>query len=138
MRNRRDFLLSTASAAVGLVPHFASANSAVAAAQWNAGDVIHLMPTANHQRLLIKASFKRPQLTPPNLGIAGRLIQGRMGDTLGFHWSFDAQGLSPARTYTLQIVDTRRRRSLATGDVSGTGRQPAESPTAYVHMRWRP
>ena len=110
MRNRRDFLLSTGSAAaVGLVPHFARATSAVPAAQWNAGDVIHLLPTANHQRLLIKASFNRPQPTPPNLVIADRRIQGRMGDTLGFHWSFDAQGLSPARTYTLQIVDTRRR-----------------------------
>jgi hypothetical protein len=76
---------------------------------WNAGDVVHLLPTANHQRFLIKTSFKRAHRSPPVLLVDGRKIAGRAGDNRGFFWLFDAVDLEAGRRYRLQIVDARGR-----------------------------
>ena len=107
MPSRRDFLLTTAT----LTTLEASRDAADAQAQnsWNAGDVVHMLPTANHQRFLIKTSLKRPQTAAPTLLVAGRKFPGRGGDTQGYFWSFDAPGLAPSRTYNLQLLDARGR-----------------------------
>ena len=73
---------------------------------WNSGPVFHILPTVNHERFLIKASFTRPLSKAPHLIIddVGR-FPGTMTDTKGHFWSFDAPGLKPDRTYTLLLQD---------------------------------
>ncbi|MEO5742791.1 MAG: hypothetical protein ABIS29_19570, partial [Vicinamibacterales bacterium] len=110
MQTRRDFLMGAAS----LATMIASRDTALGAqtntgAAWNSGDVAHVLPTANHQRFLIKASFARPHQAPPVLLVDRRKIAGRGADTLGLFWIFDATGLEPGRRYELQIVDGRGR-----------------------------
>lgn len=108
MPDRREFLVSSTALATGLVSGAAAATSnAIAAGGWNAGDVAHLIPMANHQRFLIKASLKSAQREPPSLVVAGRKVPGRAGDTQGQFWTFDAPGLEPGRPYRLQIVNHR-------------------------------
>ncbi len=71
---------------------------------WNAGPVFHILPTVNHERILVKASFTRPFLKAPQLNIDGvGPFAGKMTDTKGYFWSFDAQGLEPDRTYSLWL-----------------------------------
>src|ERR671919_862222 len=108
MQTRRDFLIGAASVA-SLIASRESAdaqNKAVAA--WNSGDVAHMLPTVNHQRFLIKASFVRPHAAPVLL-VDRRRVQGRKADTLGLFWTFDAADLEPARRYELQLLDARSR-----------------------------
>ena len=110
MPSRRDFLITTASiATIAASSEPARPASKTIDRTWNSGDVVHILPTASHQRFLIKTSLRRPQRVPPELLISGRRIPGRRGDTQGYFWSFDAAGLAPSRTYTLQIVDVRGR-----------------------------
>ena len=119
MQTRRDFLIGAASLAT-VIASRESAESAQNKA-WNSGDVAHLLPTVNHQRFLIKASFTRPQQAPPALLVDKRKVSGRGADTLGLFWTFDATGLEPGRRYELQLARRawpRVVRSVAACDVS--------------------
>lgn len=78
------------------------------AATWQAGSVTHLLPTANDNRILLKASFQQKQRAPA-LRIGKRLVPGRPTDTQGRFWSFDAQGLAPGEPHTLELFDERKR-----------------------------
>jgi len=97
---RRDFL-------------FQGAGGALAArnlqAAWQAGPVAHLLATASHQRILLKASFHSPLLRPPSLRAAKRFFPGTMTDTAGLFWQFDATGLEPGRPNELQLFDAARK-----------------------------
>ena len=58
--SRRDLLAAgTSATALGMFgwPLSASAQEPTA---WDQGQLAHLIPTANHERILIKASFKAP------------------------------------------------------------------------------
>jgi len=79
--------------------------AAPAADGWRSGDLVHLIPTASHERLLLKASFRRPLAQPPRLLVDGRGTPGVMTDRLGRFWRFDARGMLAARRYELQLVD---------------------------------
>lgn len=92
LMDRRTFLLSTAGAV--------SASGAV----WQAGAVSHLMPTASHNRILLKASFRR-KLRQPALRSGKLSVAGRATDTQGYFWSFDLQGLAPGQPYSLELLD---------------------------------
>lgn len=71
---------------------------------WNEGDLLHILPTVNHERFLIKTSFKQPLKTPPVLEVNGqKRIPGMMTDTESRFWMFDAQGLSPDTEYELVL-----------------------------------
>jgi len=103
--SRRDVLeMGVGVAALGVFgwPQFASAQQAPA---WNQGQLAHLIPTANHERVLIKASFKSPLTSPPRLSIDGRSVDGEKTDTEGRFWRFDASSLRPATQYELRITD---------------------------------
>jgi hypothetical protein len=75
-------------------------------ANWNSGPLVHILPTVNYERILIKTSFKEPLAAPPILEINGRhRIMGTPTDTDGRFWQFDAQGLEPDTEYRLVLKD---------------------------------
>jgi hypothetical protein len=71
---------------------------------WNPGAVLHILPTANHERFLIKVSFLQPISEPPLLQV-GQVspVTGVKTDTEGRFWMFDAPGLAPETQYTLTL-----------------------------------
>jgi hypothetical protein len=72
---------------------------------WNAGPVFHLLPTVNHSRILIKASFTKA-LEAPRLKIDGvGQFKGTQTDTKGYFYYFDAPNLKPNTRYSLVIQD---------------------------------
>ena len=77
--------------------------SAAALRAWNAGPVRHLLPTVNHHRILLKASFEQPHSKPPILRVGSRRTTGLRTDTQGFFWAFDVDQLQPSTRYQLQI-----------------------------------
>jgi len=94
MQTRRDFLLS-ATAGVG---------AALAADRWDAGLVEHLLPTVNHRRLLLKASFTQALKRAPGLRVGNRVHPGIRADFDGRFWAFDVDGLKPEHPYNLQLA----------------------------------
>ncbi len=94
--DRRTFLLSAASVA------------SAKAATWQPGSVIHLLPTANHNRILLKASFREKVLAPV-MRAGKRAAAGRMTDTQGYFWSFDMDGLAPGQPHMLELADGRKK-----------------------------
>ncbi len=101
MTSRRDFL----TAAV-------LASAQVARGQsdsWRAGSVEHLLPTASHNRILLKASLRSPHASPPLLRVGDRTITGHRTDTAGRFWSFDAMNLAADEPYQLELLDSQNR-----------------------------
>ena len=116
MTSRRDVLrgLATTGAATVLGPMaagptLAAADSPAAKGAWDAGAVAHLLPTVNHERMLIKASFSRPVYEPILRVGAHSTVRGQRTDTAGEIWQFDATGLKPATAYRLALVDGKGR-----------------------------
>jgi len=72
---------------------------------WQAGDVKHILPTANHNRFLIKTSFERTRDQEPVLKINDKTVAGIRTDIAGRFWRFDADGLQPDTTYELQLTE---------------------------------
>ena len=70
---------------------------------FNAGEVTHLIPTANHTRIRLKVSLRRAHVDAPHLRIGDRVAKGIAGDDSGQFFTFDAAGLAPETEYTLQI-----------------------------------
>jgi len=71
---------------------------------WNDGDVAHILPTVNHNRMLVTTSFKRV-VQAPILKIGNQSIKGQMRDSKGYFWIFDGQNLAANTKYTLQLFD---------------------------------
>jgi hypothetical protein len=74
--SRRNLLGGSAGAAALGVLGWPQSASAQQAAAWNQGQLAHLIPTASHDRFLIKASFKSPLTFTPRLSIGGKSIDG--------------------------------------------------------------
>ena len=81
-------------------------------ADWDAGDLYHVLPTVNHERALLKCSFHEPLPDTPELRVDGRRIAGRRTDTRGRFWAFDVASLRPSTVYQLELR-TGRGRALA-------------------------
>ena len=75
---------------------------------WNSGDLVHLIPAANHEQFAIKCSFYRPKANPQLL-IDGRLVPGRQTDTEGRYFSFFVSNLKSEFTYRLQLIDSNNK-----------------------------
>lgn len=102
---RREFLHQvTALTAAGLAPRLTAAARGEDAG-WNPGVVRHLLPTVNDRRILLKVSFQTALAKPPRLIADRQAYTGRMTDTRGFYWAFDASGLEPAKPYRLSLLD---------------------------------
>jgi hypothetical protein len=112
--DRRKFLRNSTATALSLaVPAdlFAQAASAAApaSAKWDAGSLLHLLPTVSDTRMLIKASFSAPLTEAPTLNVGDTSVRGRMGDTHGEHWHFYATNLQPERRYKLSLSGSKGR-----------------------------
>jgi len=73
---------------------------------WEQGPLIHLIPTASHNRIIIKVSVAKPFSEPLKISVDGRIFEGVMTDTNGYFWLFDIQNLQTETTYNLIIQDT--------------------------------
>lgn len=114
---RRGFLrdgagVAGASLLAGWWLEAADAVAAEATAGWDAGDVAHVLPTAGPDRLLLKASLRRPPRDPPRLRVGDDVVPGRRTDAAGRFWRFEARGLRPGRPYRLRLLG-RGGRDLA-------------------------
>lgn len=104
--NRRKFIaLGLGSAALYALGGTLSAIAGTGA-EWDAGQLAHIIPTANHERFLIKTSFQAPLNTTPQLLVNDDKIAGERTDEDGRFWRFDVQSLRPSTQYKLQIVDS--------------------------------
>ncbi len=83
---------------------FAQNASAPADHTWDAGQVRHLLPAVSDTRILLKASFAKPQTEAPVLRIGHSKFRGTMNDTEGVFWQFHATGLEPGKTYSLSLA----------------------------------
>ncbi len=70
---------------------------------WNEGKLLHILPTVNHERFLIKTSFKEPLETVPVIEVGEQNFEGVMTDTEGRFWMFNAPGLLPDTEYELVV-----------------------------------
>src|SRR5262245_4663890 len=108
-RPRRDFLqISSAIGAFGVlgVPELSwgAPNDA-----WDEGQLKHVIPAANHDRFLIKTSFKAALAFTPRLTVNGTAVEGFRTDLAGRFWRFDVKSLTPATQYELQLTDPDRK-----------------------------
>ena len=71
---------------------------------WQDGDVAHILPTVNHNRMLVSASFKRV-VQAPILKIGDQVVKGQMRDSQGYFWIFDGQNLTANTNYTLRLFE---------------------------------
>jgi hypothetical protein len=90
---RREFLAAGAgAAALGMLGWPQSAD-AQPRDGWIQGQLAHLIPTASHERFLIKASFNSPLNDTPRLSINGKPVAGMRTDNQGRFWRFDVSAL---------------------------------------------
>src|SRR6202043_1839436 len=108
MATRRDFMLGAAAAALPRLidsgiggPASAAEAPAPREANWDQGELQHLIPTVSHDRFLIKASFTQAQLAAPELMVGATRVRGQSNASAGDFWQFDVQGLPPATPYQL-------------------------------------
>ena len=71
--------------------------------------VEHIIPTVNHERILVKASFQKPQRGSPRLMVDRKQVEGLRTDSTGYFWSFDVGGLRPDTQHGLRLVNDRGR-----------------------------
>jgi hypothetical protein len=110
---RRDLLGAGASAALGLLPlggrtaqAQATSTANTAQAGWDDGELAHLLPTSNHNRILVKASFKKPLEAAPTLQVGDQRVLGQRSDTRGLFWQFQAADLKPGTAYQLSLMSS--------------------------------
>ena len=113
MKTRRQIIAGGAAAASVLLLGSAGAARAQQAGAksetWDRGQLDHLLPTASHDRILIKASFQSRLEGTPTLDVAGTRITGRQTDLEGLTWGFDAGDLAPDKAYRLALYDGKNR-----------------------------
>jgi hypothetical protein len=115
---RREFLGVGASAALGLLPlgettpvaaQTAAGGGIAAQPTWDDGELAHLLPTSSHDRILVKASFKKPLEAAPVLRVGDQRVVGERSDTRGSFWQFNAADLKPGTPYQLSLSSSDGR-----------------------------
>jgi hypothetical protein len=134
---RRELLGAGASAAFGLFP-LSGVSGAVAQVvqggpgltqhSWDAGELVHVLPTSSHDRILLKTSFKGRLEAPPNLQIGDQRVIGQRTDTGGSFWQFHAADLKAGTTYRLSLASSDGR-SLCEPWTLSTMPAPDELPS---------
>ena len=125
MATRREFVLGAAAATLPRLittgiggPASAAEGPTPREKDWDQGDVQHLIPTASHDRFLIKVSFTQAQETAPELEVGPARVRGQSNAAAGDFWQFDVTGLSPATTYQLSLVSANGRALCAPWSLS--------------------
>jgi hypothetical protein len=109
MATRREFVLGAAATLPRLIgsgiggPASAAEGVKPGEDHWDQGRVRHLIPTVNHDRFLIKASFNPPLLGVPDLEVGANRVRGQMNGVGGDSWQFDVTGLKPSTPYKLTL-----------------------------------
>ena len=111
MPTRRDFIVGVAASGLPQILSSGIAGPASAAdtpnirdRDWDQGLVQHMLPTVNHDRFLIKASFNKPLLAAPELQVGSTRVRGQTNAANGDFWQFDVPGLQPATSYQLSLT----------------------------------
>ena len=112
-RTRREVVqqgtgLAAASLLGGLWPEAAAA-ARPAVGDFDAGPLQHVLSTATHDRLLVKASFDRAFDEAPRLRVGDRTVAGRRSDRAGRFWQWDEGELRPGRRHRLRLLGPRGR-----------------------------
>jgi hypothetical protein len=105
---------------------------------WEAGSVIHILPTVNHRRILLKVSLQSAHKSPPQFHVGARMFKGMQTDTGGLSWCFDASGLEADRLYAVHLTDASGRGLCAPWNVSASIDESEALPTAGIYVRRRP
>jgi phosphodiesterase/alkaline phosphatase D-like protein len=100
---RRHFLKGAAGTVATLATGCGPASSPPPSDGWRAGEVAHLLPTADHQRIRLKASFHEAQQSAPRLRVGELRVPGQATSSSGRFFTFDVAGLTPATEYVLQL-----------------------------------
>jgi len=114
MATRRGFLLGAAAAtlprliATGIGGPAAAAEDSPREKDWDQGEVQHLIPTASHDRFLIKVSFTLAQSAAPELEVGSMRVRGQANAAAGDFWLFDVTGLAPETAYRLSLTSGGR------------------------------
>ncbi len=105
--SRRRFLTRSGAIAAGTAGVALVRTPAARAegAGFDPGPVRHILPTASHDRFLIKVSLHAPIAQPPLLTVDDVPVPGAMTDTAGECFAFDVGGLESDRQYTLRLTD---------------------------------
>lgn len=108
--SRREFLQLSASALAGAAGLAGAGCTPAGVAAydepgWSPGGVRHILPTASHERLLVKASFVEPLDAPPVLQVGSQQCEGTAVGSTWQHFTFDQRGLTPSTAYPLRLTD---------------------------------
>jgi hypothetical protein len=118
MTTRRELLSGGASTALGLLPfgnttrvlaQTSLAGGTPTSQAWDDGELAHVLPTSSHDRILIKASFKKQLEAAPTLQIGDQRISGIRSDTRGSFWQFHAGDLKPGTSHKLSLTSSDGR-----------------------------
>lgn len=132
--DRRKFLASSAAAGLASLPLGSlSAETQAGPTRWYAGEVEHLLPTVDHNNILIKASFAKPQSLAPWLRLSGQRFRGRPTDTEGLFWTFHASGLAPAQRHQCELLDASGKALCDTWPLK-TFPNPDDAPQSFRAM----
>jgi hypothetical protein len=106
--SRREFLQASGgaflgAAVMGSVFFPKTAEAQPLAGRWNQGELVHLIPVVNHERIFIKTSFQAPLNQPPLLQVGTHSVVGTQADTIGRFWQFDVRGLAAGKEYELRL-----------------------------------
>ncbi len=63
----------------------------------------HILPSVNHNRMIIKISFDRRLSASPRIRIGRETVIATPTDTMGRFWRFDIKGLQPGTSYELNL-----------------------------------
>lgn len=107
---RREFLrrATAAAAGVSLAPVLPGCGDGSGGGGPAQGRVAHVLATASHDRIRLKASLLDGMATGPELRVDGRRIAGLRTDTEGRFWAFEAHDLEPGRAHALELRAGRR------------------------------
>jgi len=105
--NRKTFIKT--SIILGVGSSLISCKSKITSTQkdetsWDAGDVAHILPTVNHNRMLISTSYHRP-ISSPILKVGSKSYRGQKRDSKGYFWFFDCDSLKPNTAYNLRLFE---------------------------------